>query len=127
MVIGTQRYAPPVPPALPEDLPWYRSLLAFGTSVIPIWPARAYQDELSIGRFLGRQWFLVNAPDVIRHVLVDHPANYRRTRATIRILQPIVGRGLLLSTGEDCKHQRRTLSHAIAPSTIPLTAQPVSR
>src|SRR5579864_5487715 len=105
MLAGTQRFAPPVPPALPEDLPWHRALMAFRTNVIPVWPARAYEDEFSIGRFLGRQWFQVSAPDVIRRVLVDNPGNYRRTRATVRILQPVIGRGLFLSDGEDWKHQ----------------------
>jgi len=43
---------------------------------------------------------LINAPDAIHRVLVDNAANYCRTSATIRILRPIVGQGLLLSEGE---------------------------
>jgi len=127
MVIETQLDAPPVPSALPEGLPWYRSLIAFRTNVIPTWPARAYEDEIRIGQFLGRQWLLLNAPDAIRRVLVDNPSNYRRTRATIRILRPIVGRGLFLSDGEDWKHQRRTIAPAFAPRTIPLLARHVAQ
>src|SRR5271167_16908 len=124
MVVETQR---DVPPALPEGLPWYRSLIAFRTNVIPTWPARAYEDDVRVGGFLGRQWLLLNAPDAIRRVLVDNPTNYRRTRATIRILRPIVGRGLFLSDGEDWKHQRRTIAPAFAPRTIPLLASHVAQ
>src|SRR5581483_10918860 len=120
-----ERDAPPVPAPLPEGLPWWRSLIAFRTNVIPTWPASAYEDELRVGNFLGRRWLLVHAPEAIRRVLVDNAANYRRTRATIRILRPLVGRGLFLSEGEDWRHQRRTLAPAFAPRTVPLLAQHV--
>jgi hypothetical protein len=40
---------------------------------------------------------LLNAPDAIRHVLVENSGNYRRSRAAIRMLRPMVGDGLLLS------------------------------
>jgi cytochrome P450 len=126
MVIETPHFAPPVPPALPDGVPWLRALMALRHNVIATWPARAYEDELRVGGFLGRQWLLVNAPDAIRRVLVDNPGNYRRTRATIRILRPIVGRGLFLSEGEDWKHQRRTIAPAFAPRTIPLLARHVA-
>src|SRR5271156_6569652 len=123
MVIDTPRDAPPVPP---EGLSFLRSLIAFRTNVIPTWPARAYEDDVRVGGFLGRQWLLLNAPDAIRRVLVDNPTNYRRTRSTIRILRPIVGRGLFLSEGEDWKHQRRTIAPAFAPRTVPLLARHVA-
>ena len=126
MTSESQRILPPVPPALPEGLPWYRALVAFRTNVIPTWPPSAYEDDVRVSGFLGRQWLLLNAPDAIRRVLIDNPGNYRRTRATIRILRPIVGRGLLLSEGEDWKHQRRTVAPAFAPRTIPLLARHVA-
>ena len=47
--------------------------------------------------------------------LVDNSGNYRRSRASLRILRPMVGNGLLLSEGEDWKHQRRTIAPALAP------------
>ncbi len=49
---------------------------------------------------------MLNAPDAIHRVLVDNPTNYRRTPATIRILRPITGKGMLLSEGDDWSHQR---------------------
>ena len=48
------------------------------------------------------------------------PAHRRR----IRILRPLLGRGLLLSRGEDWRHQRRTLAPAFAPRTMPILARP---
>jgi len=125
-VTETRRLTPPVPPALPERQPWYRAMAAFRTNLIPTWPPSAYETDVHVGRFLGRRWLLVNAPDAIRHVLVDNPGNYRRTRATIRILRPIVGRGLFLADGEAWKHQRRTVAPAFAPRTMPLLARHVA-
>ena len=126
MASRTQRLTPPVPPALPERQPWYRAMAALRTNLIPTWPASAYHDDVHVGAFLGRQWLLVNTPDAIRRVLIDHPGNYARTRATIRILRPIVGRGLFLSDGEAWKHQRRTIAPAFAPRTLPLLARHVA-
>jgi cytochrome P450 len=126
MVTDTSSFAPPVPQALPEDLPWWRSLIAFRENVIATWPPSAYEDEIRVGGFLGRRWLLINDPEVIRRVLVDNDRNYRRTRAGIRILRPIVGRGLLLATGDDWKVQRRTVAPAFAPRTLPVLTRHVA-
>jgi cytochrome P450 len=73
-----------------------------------------------VRRFFGRENVLLNAPDAIHHVLVDNHANYRRSPASIRILRPITGDGLLLATGEAWRLQRRTVAPALAPRVIPL-------
>src|SRR5579871_3926742 len=116
----------PAPPSLGERLPWWRALIAFRRNVIATWPPTAYEERVRVGGFLGRRWLLLNDPDAIRRVLVDNPTNYRRTRATIRILRPIIGQGLFLSDGEDWKRQRRTLAPAFAPRVIPVLARHVA-
>src|SRR5689334_17740880 len=126
MTTASRFFAPPLPPPLPEDVPWWRTLVAFRENVIATWPPSAYEDEIRVGGFFGRRWLLVNSPAVIRHVLVDNDRNYRRTRAGIRILRPIVGRGLLLATGEAWKAQRRTVAPAFAPRTLPVLARHVA-
>jgi unspecific monooxygenase len=125
-MVETNSFAPPLPAVLPENLPWWRSLIAFRQNVIATWPPSAYEDEIRVGGFFGRRWLLVNSPEVIRRVLVDNDRNYRRTRAGIRILRPIVGRGLLLATGEDWKAQRRTVAPAFAPRTLPVLTRHVA-
>ena len=42
-------------------------------------------------RFLGRTSLLLNVPDAIRQVLIDDHARFQRTRATVRILRPLLG------------------------------------
>ena len=74
----------------------------------------------------GRKRFLFNAPKAIHRVLVENTANYARTPATIRILGPIVGNGLLLSKGEDWRHQRRTIAPALPPRVMPMLTRHVA-
>ncbi len=92
-----------------------------------MWPDEAYEQDSLIGGFLGRKNVLLNAPEAIHHVLVANPGNFRRTPASIRILRPITGEGLLLSEGEDWKLQRRTVAPALAPRVMPMLAAHVVR
>src|SRR5207247_6502418 len=67
-----------------------------------------------------------NRPEAIRHVLIDNAENYARSRATIRLLHPIVGNGLFLAEGNDWREQRRTVAPSFAPRTLPLLARHVA-
>jgi cytochrome P450 len=125
-VHAPQHFVPPRP-AIPEhSLGWYRLLVALRTNALQIWPREAYTKDVLVQPFLGRQRFLLNSHDAIHNVLVDNIANYRRTSATIRILRPIVGKGLILSEGEEWRHQRRTIAPTLTPRVIPMLAQHIA-
>ncbi len=51
--------------------------------------------------------------------------NYTRTAATVRLLYPIVGRGLFLAEGEDWRVQRRTVAPSFVPRTLPMLVRQV--
>jgi cytochrome P450 len=108
----------PVTPATP--LPFFRFLRTLRVNALSMWPEAAYEQDVVRRRMLGGTNLLINAPGAIRHILIDNAANYRRTHASIRILRPITGDGLLLSTGEAWRHQRRTIAPALAPRMLPL-------
>src|SRR5215467_7524538 len=93
-------FVPPRPAAPAKELGLYRFLIAVRTNALQIWSKSAYEQDVVVGSALGRTRLLINAPDAIHRVLVDNTANYCRTSATIRILRPIVGKGLFLSEGE---------------------------
>jgi len=115
-------FRPPVP-AIPADHPSFlRFLSAARTNALQIWPAAAYEEPALVHRSLGRTRVLMNAAEGIARVLLDNPANYRRSPASIRILRPIVGNGLLLSEGEAWRHQRRT----IAPRMLPVLSRHIA-
>lgn len=113
-------FAPPVPVPPAHPLPLRPFLRAIRENALTIWPEAAYREPRMTRRFLGRVTVLLNDPEAIHHVLVEHPARYRRSPASIRILRPITGQGLLLSEGDAWRLQRRTIAPALAPRVIPL-------
>ncbi len=115
---------PGAPRSPPSSRGFARSLR---DNAIGIFPAQAFDQDLVLRKVFGRRQLIVSRPAAIQHILVDNPGNYRRTAAGIRILRPLLGRGLLLSQGEDWRHQRRTLAPAFAPRTMPILAGHVAR
>jgi cytochrome P450 len=109
---------PPSPPRAPDDMGFFARLKAISISPIGSWGQRAYEDDIIRGRFLNHSSFIINAPDAIRHVLVDNYENYTRTPAGLRVLRPILGEGLLIAEGRAWKHQRRTLAPAFTPRAV---------
>jgi unspecific monooxygenase len=96
-------------------------------NAIGIFPPQAFEEDVVFRRVFRRQQIIMSRPAGIQQILVDNPANYRRTAAGIRILRPLLGKGLLLSQGEDWRQQRRTLAPAFAPRTMPILARHVAR
>ena len=117
---------PPVPDPPEAPLPLRAFLRAIRSNTLTIWPRDAYRQDSTVRRFMGRTNVLLNAPDAIHHVLVGNPANYRRSPASIRILRPITGAGLLLAEGEDWKFQRRTVAPALTPRVMPMLGRHVA-
>src|ERR1700686_3441781 len=93
-------------------------MAAMRGSPIGPWGQRAYEEDIIRGRFFGRSSFILNTPDTIRHVLVDNYENYTRTPASIRVLRPMLGEGLLIAEGRAWKYQRRTLAPAFTTRAV---------
>ncbi len=100
---------------------------ALGENALLAFPPEAFEEEVVVRRFFGRTQVILSRPDSIHYILVDNPANYRRTAATIRMLSPLLGKGLLLSAGEDWRHQRQVVAPAFTPRTIPLLARHIAQ
>ncbi len=100
---------------------------ALGENALLAFPPEAFEEEVVIRSFFGRRQVILSRPASIHHILVDNPANYRRTPATIRMLRPLLGKGLLLSEGEDWRQQRQTVAPAFTPRTIPMLARHIAQ
>jgi cytochrome P450 len=115
---------PFTPPTLrpPERAPSLAaSVRAFRTNALLAWPRAAYEEWATVRPFLSRRSALVNDPAAIREVLVEGGVDrFARSPATVRLLRPMVGRGLFLSDGPAWRHQRRTLAPAFTPRTVGL-------
>jgi unspecific monooxygenase len=122
-----QALIPPAPPARTAATSGRGIAKAMGQNALLAFPPQAFEEEVVHRRFFGRRQIILNRPAGIQHILVDNPGNYRRTAATMRMLQPLLGRGLLLSEGEDWKYQRRTVAPALAPRTLPMLARHIAQ
>jgi cytochrome P450 len=100
---------------------------ALGENALLAFPPEAFEEWAVERSFFGRRQLILNRPAGIHHILVDNPGNYRRTWATIRMLRPLLGGGVLLSEGEDWRHRRRIVAPAFAPRTVPILAGHVAR
>jgi unspecific monooxygenase len=100
---------------------------ALGENALLAFPPEAFEEEVVVRNFFGRRQVILSRPASIHHILVDNPANYRRTPATIRMLRPLLGKGLLLSEGEDWRQQRQTVAPAFTPRTLPLLARHIAQ
>jgi unspecific monooxygenase len=118
MPVARVPLVPPSPPRAPENMTVFGRIKAIRESPIGMWGQRAYEEEIIQGRFFGRSSFILNAPDAIKHVLVDNYENYTRTPVSFRVLRPILGQGLLIAEGRAWKHQRRTLAPAFTPRAV---------
>jgi cytochrome P450 len=110
----------PGPPVPPRPLSRRALAAALKKNALSGFSQNAFEEEMVTRRLFGHQQMVLNRPASIRHVLIDNADNYTRSTASIRVLYPIVGRGLLLAEGEDWKEQRRTAAPVFAPRTIPL-------
>src|SRR5215470_18919321 len=119
---------PQFPPPLSgrEVLPAREYARRVRQNVLEAFSERAFTEEVLERRLFGRVQMTLNRPAAIRHVLIDNADNYIRTSATVRLLYPIVGRGLFLAEGEEWRRQRRTVAPSFAPRTVPMVARPIA-
>ncbi len=109
---------PPRPPRAPDNMTAFGRIRAIRTNPIRAWGQRSYEEDIIESRLAGRRNFILNEPNAIKHVLVDNYENYVRTPFSIRVLRPILGKGVLTAEGKAWKHQRRTLAPAFTPRAV---------
>src|SRR3712207_7383317 len=69
-------FTPSIPPPPERELPLLDLVRAFRTNALRIWPRRAYEEPVIESWFLGRHSVLVNATELVRHVLVEARDRY---------------------------------------------------
>src|SRR5579875_1857550 len=112
--------------ALRRLLAWLTAARILRRNTLELFPPEAFAEEVVHRRSLGRDQIILSQPAAIHRILVENPHNYGRTAATVRILRPLLGEGLLLSEGEEWARQRRAHAPAFAPRMVPLLARRVA-
>jgi cytochrome P450 len=70
------------------------------------------------GRFMQFRLHVINAPEMIGHVLLDHHANYPRPPLFRTMFEPSIGNGLLVAEGEDWRLQRKIVAPTFSPAAV---------
>jgi cytochrome P450 len=118
-MLATSPFVPPLPPRDAQWQPAWKAM--FGErlkSIVAGLPDPAFQVWIASGKLLNIRFHIVNRPEWIRRVLLDHSANYVRPELTRKLLAPSLGNGLLTAEGEDWKMQRRLVAPTFAPPAV---------
>ncbi len=78
-------------------------------SGVAMWPEDAYRDDFLEVQMFKRHMFVLNAPEYVKHVLLDNADNYHKGSIARVLLEPGLGVSLFTSEDETWKRQHRTL------------------
>jgi cytochrome P450 len=113
----TPGFTPPrvVPPTQP--LGRLRFLVTFVRNPLEVVPQRAYDEDFVPlgGARSPRAW--VTAPAIIKAVLLDERDKFRKL-TQIRLLGPLLGKGILTSEGADWRWQRQAAAPMFRPQGL---------
>ena len=108
--------AGPIPPQ--KQLPFFQYLRTVRRNFIEALDESMYTQAMIQQRSVGSHSFIVNDPAGIRRVLLDNAANYPKAKVEHRILGPGLGKGLILSEGEEWRAHRRIMAPAFDHRTV---------
>ncbi|APR37244.1 hypothetical protein BTO02_19630 [Paraburkholderia sp. SOS3] len=119
-------FNPPMPqlPAKPVSAAGF--VHAMRNDGLRLWTRDAYEADYVEERLFHQKRVLLNKPEMIHRVLVENHVNYPRTDYAVRLIRPIGRYSVMLATGEQWKHQRRTITPTLAPKMLPVLARHVA-
>lgn len=118
-----RRWRPPAPVPVEHEFGRLELLLRLRRNPLTIWRTRHFREPIIAGEGLFGYGVVVSDPDVVRHVLVENAANYRKDDLQRTILAPGLGEGLLTAEGEAWKRARRTLAPLFTPRSVAALAE----
>ncbi|HYM28070.1 MAG TPA: cytochrome P450, partial [Steroidobacteraceae bacterium] len=109
MSIAAPRLVPPriLPPAKP--LKGFAFLAAFVRNPLEVAPQAVYEQDLVPGAIGRVQRLWITSPALVKTVLLDEREKFQKL-SQIRLLAPLLGKGILTSEGAEWKWQRQASS-----------------
>lgn len=103
----------PPAPALRSNLAiGLRILFQRSPDLLQTLPRDCYTKDIITVPVGRRPVFIVNHPETIRRILTEDRANYPKSDLMISALSPLLGDGVLISSGEVWEHDRQMLEPA---------------
>jgi cytochrome P450 len=82
------------------------------------WSEQAFEKWHIDRNVFGHRVHIVMHPEMVQRVLLDHAANYEKPKLVKKLLQPVIGRGLLSSDGDLWRAQRKIVAASFAPPAV---------
>ena len=115
----TRHFIPPFPDRGPGPVPVWRGFLGErARTLVYGWSERAFREPHLIRNVLGYRVHIPLQPDSIQRVLLDNAANYEKPNLVKRLLEPVIGSGLLSSDGTLWRDQRRIVAASFTPPAV---------
>ena len=110
--LGAEGWRPPAP-ALRSNLAiGLRILFQHSPDLLQTLPRDCYTKDIITVPVGKRPVFIVNHPETIRRILTEDRANYPKSDLMVSALSPLLGDGVLISSGELWEHDRQMLEPA---------------
>ena len=103
---------PPKPPSRPNKVSLLQYLRLFRADLLSAQPARLYRAWMAEFRTVFFRSYLINQPELVRHVLKDCPMDFPKSDRIGAGLRPLLGNSVFLTNGEIWKRQRRIIDPA---------------
>jgi len=104
-------FKPPYPDRPEKQLNPLKALYFARKNLLSIWPEFAFNKEFMHFKVLKQNIFIVNSPETIRQVFIEKGMNYLdKTTQQVKALEPLLGNGLFISTGDTWKKHRKLIT-----------------
>ena len=111
-LLRAEGWRPPAP-ALRSNLAiGLRILFQHSPDLLQTLPRDCYTKDIVTVPVGKRPVFIVNHPETIRRILTEDRANYPKSDLMVSALSPLLGDGVLISSGERWEHDRQMLEPA---------------
>ena len=108
-------YRAPAPVPHTRPLNAIEFVLTMARNPLEIWGQGAFTLPVVRADWLGTPTFIVNDPQMIRHIMVENSKNYVMQPLRQRVLRPILRDGLLTVEGELWRRTRKSMAPVFAP------------
>ena len=112
-------FIPPHPPRPAGPVAVWRGFVGErARTAVYGWSEQAFEKWHIDRKVFGHRVHIVMRPEMVQRVLLDNAANYEKPKLVKKLLQPVIGRGLLSSDGDLWRAQRKIVAASFAPPAV---------
>ncbi len=89
-----------------------RALVGVRANLLVAWPPSYFEKTMIVIPFLHRKMFIVNDPEGVQQVMVTNARKYEKSGVNRAALQPLLGDGVFVSSGDLWARQRKIMQPA---------------